>query len=93
MPPRSGSYDERHDYDRGDRHFRTILSELTAISTSRGTNILSIGSPDLFRYPLAYMAEPGQADRKMWGILVLFFLAGFFVLALMLKTEYWKDVK
>jgi ubiquinol-cytochrome c reductase cytochrome c1 subunit len=47
---------------------------------------------DLVNY-LAFMAEPAQADRKMWGILVLFFLAGFFVLALMLKTEYWKDVK
>jgi ubiquinol-cytochrome c reductase cytochrome c1 subunit len=42
---------------------------------------------------LAYMGEPGQTDRKMWGILALFFLAGFFVLALMLKNEYWKDVK
>ena len=29
----------------------------------------------------------------MWGILVLFFLAGFFVLALLLKNEYWKDVR
>jgi len=42
---------------------------------------------------LAYMGEPAQADRKKWGILVLFFLAGFFLLALMLKTEYWKDVR
>jgi ubiquinol-cytochrome c reductase cytochrome c1 subunit len=42
---------------------------------------------------LAYMAEPAQASRKQWGIPVLFFLAGFFVLALMLKKEYWKDVK
>ena len=42
---------------------------------------------------LAYLAEPARADRKMWGILVLFFLAGFFVLALLLKGEYWKDVK
>jgi ubiquinol-cytochrome c reductase cytochrome c1 subunit len=47
---------------------------------------------DLVNY-LAYMGEPAQADRKMWGILVLFVLAGFFVLALMLKNEYWKDVK
>jgi ubiquinol-cytochrome c reductase cytochrome c1 subunit len=42
---------------------------------------------------LAYMGEPAQGDRKQWGILVLFFLAGFFVLALMLKNEYWKDVR
>ena len=42
---------------------------------------------------LAYMAEPAQTSRKLWGILVLFFLAGFFVLALLLKNEYWKDVR
>ena len=47
---------------------------------------------DLVNY-LAYMAEPARADRKMWGIFVLFFLVGFFVLALLLKGEYWKDVK
>ena len=47
---------------------------------------------DLVNY-LAYMGEPAQADRKQWGILVLFFLAGFFVLALLLKNEYWKDVR
>ena len=42
---------------------------------------------------LAYMAEPARAERRQMGILVLFFLAGFFVLTLMLKKEYWKDVK
>jgi ubiquinol-cytochrome c reductase cytochrome c1 subunit len=42
---------------------------------------------------LAYLSEPAQADRKFWGILVLFFLSAFAVLALMLKNEYWKDVK
>ena len=47
---------------------------------------------DLVNY-LTFMAEPAQAERKMWGILVLFFLAGFFILALLLKNEYWKDVK
>ncbi|HUP97938.1 MAG TPA: cytochrome c1 [Usitatibacter sp.] len=47
---------------------------------------------DLVNY-LTYMGEPAQADRKQWGILVLFFMAGFFVLALMLKNEYWKDVR
>lgn len=47
---------------------------------------------DLVNY-LAYMGEPAQADRKLWGILVLFFLAGFFVLAYLLKHEYWKDVR
>lgn len=47
---------------------------------------------DLVNY-LTYMGEPAQTARRMWGILALFLLAGFFVLALMLKGEYWKDVK
>lgn len=47
---------------------------------------------DLVAY-LAYMGEPAQTSRKLWGIVVLFFLAGFAVLALMLKNEYWKDVR
>jgi ubiquinol-cytochrome c reductase cytochrome c1 subunit len=47
---------------------------------------------DLVNY-LVYMAEPSQTQRKLWGILVLFFLTGFVVLALLLKNEYWKDVR
>ena len=47
---------------------------------------------DLVNY-LAFMAEPSQNQRKQWGILVLFFLALFVVIALLLKIEYWKDVR
>jgi ubiquinol-cytochrome c reductase cytochrome c1 subunit len=47
---------------------------------------------DLVNY-LAFMAEPSQNERKHWGILVLFFLSFFVVIALMLKHEYWKDVR
>ena len=47
---------------------------------------------DLVNY-LSYMAEPAQTHRKLWGIVVLFFLAGFFGITLALKREYWKDVR
>lgn len=47
---------------------------------------------DLVNY-LVYMSEPAQTDRKQWGVVVLFFLAGLFVLAFLLKKEYWKDVR
>jgi len=42
---------------------------------------------------MTYMAEPAQANRKLWGILVLFFLGVFFLITLFLKNEYWKDVR
>ena len=47
---------------------------------------------DLVNY-LSYMAEPAKTQRTQLGIIVLFFLALFFVVALFLKKEYWKDIR
>lgn len=41
---------------------------------------------------LSYVGEPIQMERKRLGTWVLLFLAVFFVLAYLLKKEYWKDV-
>lgn len=41
---------------------------------------------------LVYMGEPVQLKRQELGVKVLTFLAFFFVLAYLLKKEYWKDV-
>jgi ubiquinol-cytochrome c reductase cytochrome c1 subunit len=46
---------------------------------------------DLVNY-LVYMGEPAKTTRMQLGIIVLFFLAIFFVVAYYLKKEYWKDV-
>jgi cytochrome c1 len=41
---------------------------------------------------LAYVAEPVKADRHRIGIYALLFIAVFFVFAMLLNREYWKDV-
>ncbi|MCG8427380.1 MAG: cytochrome c1 [Chromatiales bacterium] len=41
---------------------------------------------------LSYVGEPIQLERKSLGIKVLIFIAIFFVLAYLLKKEYWKDI-
>lgn len=41
---------------------------------------------------LAYTGEPIQLKRQQLGIYVLIFLFIFFVIAYMLKKEYWKDI-
>lgn len=46
---------------------------------------------DLVNY-LVWMGEPAQVKRKQLGVIVLAFLAVFFVVAYYLKKEYWKDV-
>lgn len=47
---------------------------------------------DLVNY-LVFMGEPIRAKRAQIGIVVIFFLAIFFVIAVLLKKEYWKDVR
>jgi ubiquinol-cytochrome c reductase cytochrome c1 subunit len=84
------SVSERMDPNTGDRKETRKLvldkpGRLTAVQYDQYVG-------DLVNY-LAYMGEPSQTWRKQWGILVLFFLAGFFVLSLLLKKEYWKDVR
>jgi ubiquinol-cytochrome c reductase cytochrome c1 subunit len=46
---------------------------------------------DLVGY-LKYMGEPMAEFRKQLGVIVLIFLAVFFVFAYALKREYWKDI-
>ena len=41
---------------------------------------------------LTYVGEPIQMERRAMGKWVLLFIAVFFVLAYLLKKEYWKDV-
>ncbi len=41
---------------------------------------------------LDYVGEPYKLERQRLGVKVLLFLAIFFVLAYLLKKEYWKDV-
>lgn len=49
-----------HDYPRAETHFGQILNEITMVRPyMEGSNIISIGDPELMKYPLAYMSEPG----------------------------------
>ncbi len=49
-----------HDYPRAEQHLMKILSELTAIKPYLdGGNIMAMDDPDLFKYPVAYVSEPG----------------------------------
>jgi hypothetical protein len=49
-----------HDYPAGERHLMKILNELTYLGAHVDeSNILALDDPELFKYPVAYMAEPG----------------------------------
>lgn len=52
-----------HDYPRAERHFMRILGEFTTLlpdDAGNSSNILALDDPDLMKYPVAYMSEPGH---------------------------------
>jgi uncharacterized protein DUF4159 len=49
-----------HDYPRAERHLSLIMAELTALDIhTDGSLILRLDDPALFKYPIAFMWEPG----------------------------------
>ena len=49
-----------HDYPRAEQHLSQIIRELTLVDfRTDGSRILTLDDPELFRYPIAYMWEPG----------------------------------
>src|SRR6266705_3957452 len=52
-----------HDYPYSDETFPTVLGEVTNVKTSATSfQIVDIDSPDLFKYPFAYLCEPGYLE-------------------------------
>lgn len=49
-----------HDYPCAEVNFMSILDEITTVRLLRdGSSILTLDDPELFRYPVAYISEPG----------------------------------
>jgi hypothetical protein len=49
-----------HDYPTGERHFMKLMNAVTYLRPHiDATNIVALDDPELYRYPVAYMAEPG----------------------------------
>ena len=49
-----------HDYPRAEQHLSQIIREVTLVDIrTDGSRILTLDDPELFRYPIAYMWEPG----------------------------------
>lgn len=60
--PLGGSWDLKwdHDYPRAENHFMKILDEVTGVHPRMdGSNILGFDDPEVFKFPVAYVSEPG----------------------------------
>lgn len=81
-----------HDYPRAESHFVKILQETTTIDvTLEGSNILGLDDPELFRYPVAYVCEPGfwtMSEDEVLGLRA-FLLKGGFVIVDDFRGDHW----
>jgi hypothetical protein len=70
-----------HDYPRAEQHLMQILKEVTLIDVNtEGSRILTLDDPELFKYPIAYMWEPGFwsiTDREAAGFRAYLLKGGF----------------
>jgi hypothetical protein len=50
-----------HDYPEAERHLMTIMHELSTLdSRSDSSAVLNFDDPEIFKYPVAYLSEPGH---------------------------------
>lgn len=71
------------DYPQMERNFMSILGDLTTIAPhTRSSNILDMDDPELFKYPTAYLSEPGYwypSDAEAAGLHAWLRKGGFLV--------------
>jgi hypothetical protein len=72
-----------HDYPRADTHFAKILDATTTLDVAlEGTNVLALDDPELMRYPVAYLCEPGHwalSDAEAKGLRDYLLKGGFLI--------------
>ena len=72
-----------HDYPRAERNLMRILAETTLLRPFMdGGNILTADDPELFKFPIAYISEPGywtQTEEEAEGLRNYLLKGGFLI--------------
>jgi hypothetical protein len=71
------------DYPEMEQNLTTMLAELTSMHPNRdGTNVLDLDDPELMKYPVAYLTEPGYwfpSDAEVAGLQEYLAKGGFLI--------------
>lgn len=72
-----------HDYPNGERHFMKILNAVSLVNPyTDASNIIDLDNPELMKYPIAYMAEPGywmMTEPELAGLTAYVKKGGFII--------------
>ncbi|MDE2679715.1 MAG: DUF4159 domain-containing protein [Gemmatimonadota bacterium] len=86
-----------HDYPNADENFTRILDEVTLIDVNNdGTNVIDAEDPELHRYPIAYVSEPGEwspTQQEIDNLSDYLFKGGFLILDDFRSDFEWRTVE
>jgi hypothetical protein len=72
-----------HDYPRGERHFMKIINAVSLVNPHMDeSNVMTLDDPELFKFPVAYMAEPGfwqMSEAELAGLKAYIAKGGFLI--------------
>ena len=77
-----------HDYPRAEEHLMRIIREITAMRPfvespeAIGSNLFALDDPELMKYPVAYLSEPGgwhPTDKEVLGLRNYLLKGGFVI--------------
>ena len=80
-----------HDYPRSDTHFPRLLSAVSTIRPQMQSNIFTLDNPELMKFPIAYLCEPGfwtMDDKELAGLRTYLTKGGFIIFD-DFAGEYW----
>src|SRR5207249_11668877 len=84
-----------HDYPRAEQHLSQIMREITHLDVRLdGSRIITLDDPDLFKYPIAFMWEPGfwwLTDREAESLRAYLLKGGFAVFEDFDGTAQWAN--
>lgn len=82
-----------YDYPTMERHLMTMLREITELKPhDRGSNIHWLDDPELLKYPVAYLSEPGywrMSESEMAGLRTYLAKGGFLIVDDFMRSEWY----
>ena len=91
---RRGNASWAHDYPQADQHLPLIVSEISSLVPRHdGSNVFDLDDPELLRFPIAYLSEPGfwsATDSEIQG-LRQYLLKGGFLIVDDFEAEQWHN--
>jgi hypothetical protein len=82
-----------YDYPTMERHLMTMMREVTSLRPHMtGSNIHTLDDPELLKYPIAYLSEPGYwqpSDREVEGLRTYLAKGGFLIVDDFMRGEWF----